>query len=177
MAKSSKLDPLEAAKITDEKAASDKAALGTTMHVDPTRPTAPVEPGQFVPPEEKGPPPPALRTDGPSIEEWVGRGEDPAAYPPDGFAERPTAGLTLHKAGSPIPQDLVEQTMFLLSQKDKAPAKRQLYVVTADGRASVGKGQIAFFRKGTQIDHAGYGDVGIQRLIDGGIKLELIEEK
>lgn len=176
MAKSSKLDPLEAAKITDEKAATDKASLGATMPVDPTRPTAPVEPGMFVPPE-KAPSPPALRTDGPSIEEWVGGGNDPAGYPPEGFAERPTSGLTLHKAGSPIPQDLVDQAMFLKSDKGQAPAKRQLYVVTVDGRASVGGGQIAFFRKGTQIDHAGYGDVGIQRLLDGGIKLEKLEEK
>ena len=42
--------------------------------------------------------PPALRTDGPTIEEFVFAGYKPENYPPAGYAERPSAGLDRYRA-------------------------------------------------------------------------------
>lgn len=43
-----------------------------------------------------------LRIDGPTIEEWVQRGYDPAKYPPAGYAEKTSPGLMRFKAGGPV---------------------------------------------------------------------------
>lgn len=39
-----------------------------------------------------------LRLDGPTMEQWVGAGYNADAYPPDGYAELPSAMLDAHKA-------------------------------------------------------------------------------
>lgn len=39
-----------------------------------------------------------LRGDGPTLEEFVAAGKDPAAYPPRGYAVRPSPGLDAHRA-------------------------------------------------------------------------------
>jgi hypothetical protein len=38
--------------------------------------------------------PPPLRTDGPTLEEYVSAGNEPASYPPAGYTERESEGLT-----------------------------------------------------------------------------------
>ena len=172
MPKPTKHDPLEAAKITTERAQADEAALGVTMPVDPTRPplVGEVPPGQFVPPPESGEPATPLLEGGPTIEEWIASGYPAEKYPPSGYAEKPSSGLTLYKAGSPIPEDWIDAAR---AKKTAAPStKKVVFVVTADGRGNCGHGQVNFFRKGDVLELAGYGERGIQRLIDSGLKLE-----
>src|ERR1700744_5782966 len=93
MPKPTKHDPLEAAKITTERAQADEAALGVTMPVDPTRPPLVGEapPGQFVPPPESGEPATPLLEGGPTIEEWIASGYPAEKYPPSGYAEKPSS--------------------------------------------------------------------------------------
>lgn len=199
-----KMDPLEAAKVTDAKLRTDAAALGETLPVNPAAPPppkdapapsapvpssapAPSVPAPLVDPlsaaapaqPEKEPEPEQLRTDGPTIEVFVAHGYAPELYPPGGYAEVPSPGLTRFKAGSPIPEEWIEQARQEEEAKDAAERgeplpepKRIVHVVLKDGRANVGHGQTAVFRKGDVLDEAGYGPHGIKRLADQGLELE-----
>src|SRR5262249_43609290 len=144
--KNTKHDPLEAAKITGDRAAADAAALGATMPVNPAQPSpaviaattqqqpapstdgpvyAPghVPPGQFVPPAE--PPAPALSQDGPTIEEYIAAGYPADKYPPDGYAEKPSPGLTRHKAGGVIDPEWIEAARVAARARDDAEDARR----------------------------------------------------
>ncbi len=60
----------------------------------PAKPQAPApEANQAPPVNESG-----LRLDGPTIEDWQVAGMNPVAYPPAGYAERPSDGLEKFKA-------------------------------------------------------------------------------
>lgn len=201
--KSAKMDPLEAAKVTDAKLRADAAALGETKPVNPASPP-PVTQIASPPPIPVAPAPtsdappavdplsaaapiapektevaPPLRSDGPTIEVFVASGYEPEHYPPDGYAEVPSPGLTRFRAGSPIPEEWIEQARRELDAADAAERgeplpepKRIVHVVLKDGRANVGHGQTAVFRKGDVLDEAGYGSHGIKRLADQGLELE-----
>lgn len=185
MGKNAKHDPLEAAKITGDRAAADVAALGATMPVDPRFPApaatgdgGPVEAGQFVqPPTTPETAEKALRDDGPTIEMFIAAGYHADDYPPRGYAEKPSPGLTRYKAGGPIDQEWIDAARAeyeRIEAGDDAPAppKHVVYVVLADGHGNCGHGQRNFFRKGDVLQLAGYGERGIKRLLDSGLKLE-----
>lgn len=57
-----------------------------------------------------------LRTDGPTIEEWVKAGYPADNYPPRGYAEKPSQGLNEHKA-----QKLAPGEMTTASAEQKKP--------------------------------------------------------
>lgn len=174
MAKNTKHDPLEAAKITTDRAAAENAALGETL--SPITMHGETPPGQFVQTENTAPDEASLREDGPTIEEWIAAGYRPEHYPPSGYAEKNSPGLSRFKVGGPIDQEWIDQARAKLdAERDgtAAPvAKKIVYVVTEDGRGNCGNGQINFFRKGTVLELAGHGERGIQRLIDSGLKLK-----
>lgn len=151
MGTKAKQDPLEAAKITDaRRQADDEKASGGTE-------AAPKKP-------------PPLRTDGPTIESWVLDGNSADDYPPEGYEETPSSGLTRFKASGRVEGEFLD-----LERARRAPAKATepvRYVVMEEKRVNVGAGQFSTFKKGHVLDQAGYGEQGIARLVGQGLKLE-----
>lgn len=66
------------------------------LHIQVT-PSALVPGGGVDPPVDPQKVDPPLRTDGPTFEQWTQRGYDPAAYPPKGYVELPSEGLTKYR--------------------------------------------------------------------------------
>lgn len=150
MARAAKMDPLESAKITEERVASD------------------AEKAKPQPAPEPAPPP--LLTGGPTIEDWVLDGHPVEDYPPEGYAPTPSGGLVHFTRHGRVPED-----MLAVARARRAPPvarERVVYVVLETANVNVGHGQFYTFEKGRVIDQTDYGEDGIRRLESAGLKLE-----
>ena len=154
MAKAAKMDPLEAAKITDARMTADDARLAN---------------------ETPAPKPVPLRTDGPTIEDWILVGNAAEDYPALGFAETMSAGLTRFKATGRIDDDLMAASRR--AREPQAAIERTVYVVLEEKRVNVGGGQFSTFKIGHELQLDGYGELGIKNLADQGLKLKLEKRK
>lgn len=64
-----------------------------------------------------------LRTDGPSLEEYVSRGYLAANYPPSGYAEVPSPGLDAFRADGTVPNTRPKQPLVEPPAEPPEPAE------------------------------------------------------